>query len=82
MPPGGEAHLSKLDRRRLVDARCREALVSGQRVCVDLSMEHLMTDKVIRGGVEVNKSALITKRYTEFTTSNRNVGEPEKRADI
>ena len=63
-----------------MDARCRQALVSGQRVCVDLSMEHLMTNKVIRGGgVEVNMSALITKRHTESTTSNRNVGKAEKR---
>ena len=55
MPPRGEEHLSKLDRRRLVDKKCREALVSGQRVCVDLSMEHLMSDKVMGGGsVEVN----------------------------
>ncbi|KAI0211530.1 tRNA-dihydrouridine(16/17) synthase [NAD(P)(+)]-like [Lamellibrachia satsuma] len=45
LPPSGEECLSKRDQRQLVDARCREALVSGQRVCVDLSMEQLMTSK-------------------------------------
>ncbi|KAK2176579.1 hypothetical protein NP493_645g00004 [Ridgeia piscesae] len=43
--PPGEGCLSKRDRRQLVEARCKEALASGQRVCVDLSMEHLMSNK-------------------------------------
>jgi len=54
--PPGEGCLSKRDRRQLVDARCREALASGQRVCVDLSMEHLMSNKV--GLVVTLKSSL------------------------
>ena len=39
-------HLSKRLKKELMIDRCQKAMIDGQRICVDLSMEKIMSHKV------------------------------------
>ena len=57
-------HVSKRQRLQEIRERLDQALKTGQRIAIDLSMEHLMSEKVeIKMYHSVKKSSLSHKQF-------------------
>lgn len=71
--------LSRKELREEIKSKLEAAMICGQRICIDLSMENTMTSKVISGDTLKLKTLLWFKfdmYYPYFVFMDRNLRNP------